>query len=135
MEAFAATAERRGVSADELGDRVVPRLGFEPGKPRIIEAGAHRIEVTIVPDFKFRYRDLEKNKAIASLPKGLPKEISAEFKEPGGHAARGGQGAEAPAGEPDGPPAPMAGVTVAGAVPGPPGVVPPVRDEAGLGTV
>ena len=36
-EAFAAAAEARGVTVEELGDLVVPWLGFEPGKPRLIE--------------------------------------------------------------------------------------------------
>jgi hypothetical protein len=80
-EALAAVAERLGVTVDELGDRVVPRLGFEAGKPRIIEGGGKRIEVTVGPDFKLRYRDIEKGKAMASLPKSLPKETLAEFKD------------------------------------------------------
>jgi hypothetical protein len=83
QEAFAAAAERLGLTADELGDRVVPWLGFEPGRLRVIEAGGKRIEVAIGPDFKLKYRDLEKNKAIASLPKSLPKETLAEFKDMG----------------------------------------------------
>jgi hypothetical protein len=83
QEAFAATAARLGLTVDELGDRAVPRLGFEPGKPRIIEAGGKRIEVIIGPDFKLKYRDLEKNKTIASLPKSLPKETLDEFKAMG----------------------------------------------------
>lgn len=82
-EAFRAAAERLGVSVDELGDRVVPWLGFEPGKPRLIEAGGKAIEASLGPDFKFRYRDVEKNKRVATLPKSLPKETLAEFKDLG----------------------------------------------------
>jgi Domain of unknown function (DUF4132) len=81
--AFAATADRLGVTVDELGDRVVPWLGFEPGRPRVVEDGGKRIEVTIGPDFKLRYHDLEKGKVVASLPKSLPKETLDEFKEMG----------------------------------------------------
>ena len=81
QEAFAATAERLGLTVDELGDRVVPWLGFEPGRPRVIGAEGKRIEVAIGPDFKLTYRDLEKNKTVASLPKSLPKETLAEFKD------------------------------------------------------
>ena len=83
QEAFAATAERLGLTVDELGDRVVPWMGFEPGKPRVVGPEGKRIEVAIGPDFKLKYRDVEKNKAVASLPKSLPKEILAEFKEMG----------------------------------------------------
>ena len=81
QEAFAATAERLGLTVDELGDRVVPWLGFEPGKPRVIGADGKQIEVAIGPDFKLKFRDVQKNKPVASLPKSLPKETLAEFKE------------------------------------------------------
>lgn len=82
-EAFAATAERLGLTPDELGDRVVPWLGFELGQPRVLEAGGKRLEATVGPDFKLKYRDPEKGKAIATLPKSLPKETLAEFKDLG----------------------------------------------------
>lgn len=82
-EAFRAAADRLGVTVDELGDRVVPWLGFEPGKPRLIEAAGKAIEASIGPDFKLRYRDPEKNKRVATLPKSLPKEVLAEFKDLG----------------------------------------------------
>ena len=83
QEAFAAMAERMGLTVDELGDRVVPWLGFEPGQPRVIGPEGKQLEAKIGPDFKLRFRDLQKNKAIASLPKSLPKETLAEFKEMG----------------------------------------------------
>ena len=133
-EAFAATAERLGLTVNELGDRVVPWLGFEPGQPRVIEPEGKRIEVVIGPDFKLKYRDVEKNKAVASLPKSLAKETLAEFKEMGGRS-RGGQGAEAPVGDADGAAVPLAGAAVAGAVPGPSGAVSADRDPAGLGAL
>ena len=81
QEALAAVADRLGVTVDELGDRIIPWLGFEPGRPRILGAEGKRIEATIGPDFKLRYRDVEKNKAVASLPKSLPRETLAEFKD------------------------------------------------------
>jgi hypothetical protein len=68
-EAFAAAAERSGITPEELGDRVVPWLGFEPGKPRIVEAGGQRFELRIGPDFKLAFQDLTKNKPVKSLPK------------------------------------------------------------------
>jgi hypothetical protein len=82
-EAFRAAAERLGITTDELGDRVVPWLGFEAGKPRIIDCGGRRIEVRISPDFKLKYHDLDKNKPVASLPKTAPKEVQAQLKEAG----------------------------------------------------
>jgi hypothetical protein len=80
VDAFAAAAERLGLSTDELGDRVVPWLGFEPGKPWVIDCGGRRIEVRIGQDFKLKFQDLEKNKAVASLPKTAPKEVQQELK-------------------------------------------------------
>lgn len=80
-EAFSGAAEHLGISAEELGDRVVPWLGFEPGRPRVIEAGKTRIEATIGLDLKLAFKDLEKNKPVKSLPKSAPPEVLAEFKE------------------------------------------------------
>ena len=82
-EAFAEAAERLGISVDELGDRVVPWLGFEPGKPRLIEEGDKRIEVQIGTDFKLEFRDLVKNKKINSLPGGISASVKNEFKDLG----------------------------------------------------
>lgn len=81
VEAFAAAAEQKGVTADELGDRVVPWLGFEPGRPRLLEFGERRIEVRIGLDFKVALHDLDKNKRVASLPKAAPAQMAAEIKE------------------------------------------------------
>src|SRR5262249_21519687 len=81
--AFAAAAERLGLTTDELGDRVGPWLGFGPGKPRVIDCGGRKLEVRIGPDFKLKYHDLDKNKPVASLPKTAPKEVQAELKEAG----------------------------------------------------
>jgi hypothetical protein len=81
VDAFAAAAERLGLTTDELGDRVVPWLGFEPGKQRLIDCGGRRFEMRIGPDFKLKYVDLEKNKPVASLPKSAPKEVLAAVKE------------------------------------------------------
>ncbi|HEV3119536.1 MAG TPA: DUF4132 domain-containing protein [Gemmataceae bacterium] len=85
VEAFALAAERLGMSVEELGDRVVPWLGFEPGKPRLVEAGKSKIEARIGLDFKLKYHDLEKKKSVSALPKAAPKVVLAEFKELGAH--------------------------------------------------
>jgi hypothetical protein len=81
VDAFAAAAERLGITTDELGDRVVPWLGFEPGQPRVVDCGGRRLEVRIGMDFKLKYLDLEKNKPAASLPKSAPAEVQAALKE------------------------------------------------------
>ena len=78
--AFLAAAERQGLTADELGDRIVPWLGFTPGQPRIVDCGGKPFKVEIGPEWNLSYRDMTKDRAVASLPRSLPKEIQAEFK-------------------------------------------------------
>lgn len=81
VEAFASAAAAQGLTPDELGDRVVPWLGFEPGQPRVLTVGTNRIEVGIGLDFKLRFRDAESKKKIASLPKTASKELLAGLKD------------------------------------------------------
>ncbi len=83
VEAFVSAAENLGITPEELGDRVVPWLGFQPNKPRIIDCGSKKVEARIGLDLKLKFIDLEKNKPMAALPKTAPKEILAEFKELG----------------------------------------------------
>lgn len=80
-EAFAEAARVRGLTVEELGDLVVPWLGFDPGQPRIVDAGKARIEVRITPDFKLAFRDAATNKKVAKIPDSAPEELKAEFKE------------------------------------------------------
>lgn len=79
-EAFAAAAEARGVTVEELGDLVVPWLGFEPGKPRLIETSKGQVEARIDAELKLGFRDLKTGKAMSKLPAGASAEIQAEFK-------------------------------------------------------
>jgi hypothetical protein len=79
-EAFAEAAERRGVTIEELGDLVVPWLGFEPGKPRLISAGKTTVEARISDDFKIVFRDTTSGKVLAKLPASAGAEIQSEFK-------------------------------------------------------
>lgn len=79
-EAFRSAAEGLGITVDELGDRVVPWLGFEPGQPRMIEAGDRHIRVTIGPDFKLSYLDVDRNKPVKTLPKSVSEELQKELK-------------------------------------------------------
>jgi hypothetical protein len=81
VDAFASAAEAQGLTPDELGDRVVPWLGFEPDQPRVLTLGAKRVEAGIGLDLKLRFQDADSKKRIASLPKTAPKEILAEFKD------------------------------------------------------
>lgn len=80
-EAFAEAAAARGLTPEELGDRVVPWLGFEPGKPRLIPCGKTQVEVRLGSDFKFAFRDAATGKKVAKLPDSAPADVKAEFKE------------------------------------------------------
>lgn len=80
--AFARAAEARGLTTDELGDRVVPRLGFPPeGGPRVVAVGERRVEVRVGLDFKLALLDADSHRKVAAWPAGMPPEIKAEMKE------------------------------------------------------
>lgn len=80
-KAAAEAAQARGLTPEELGDVVVPWLGFAPGQPRLVDAGKAKIEVRITDDFKFAFRDPTTNKKIAKLPDSVPASVKNEFKE------------------------------------------------------
>ena len=79
-DAFAAAAEARGVTVEELGDLVVPWLGFEPGKPRLIDTAKSQVEARIDAQLKLSFRDVKTGKSMSKLPTGTSAEIQAEFK-------------------------------------------------------
>lgn len=79
-QAFQTAAQARGLSPAELGDRVVPWLGFEPGRDRIFEFGEQRVGVRIGMDFKLAWQDLAKNKLLKSLSASAPDAVKAEVK-------------------------------------------------------
>ena len=71
-----------GITPEELGDLVVPRLGFPDGEiTRILEGGDRKIRMSIGPNLKFAYLDLDKNKPIKTLPKVIPEEVRKQIKE------------------------------------------------------
>ena len=73
-------AKRLGFTIDELADRIVPMLAFEPGRPRRIEAGKRVIEAGIGLDFKLSMTDAGTGKRAVSIPKTAGPEVVAEFK-------------------------------------------------------
>lgn len=81
-ESFRQAAFDQGITPEELGDRVVPRLGFPEGETsRVLEGGNRRIRQSIGPDLKFAFFDLEKNKAVKTLPTAIREEIRKQVKE------------------------------------------------------
>jgi hypothetical protein len=79
-EAFAEAARARGLTPEELGDVVVPWLGFTPGQRRSVEAGKTKVELFIGADFKLAFRDAATGKKLASVPSGASAELKAELK-------------------------------------------------------
>jgi hypothetical protein len=77
-EAFTAAAARRNMSPDELGDAVVPWLGFVPGETRTVAGKKGPIAVSVGVDGKLSFRDGAKT--VASLPSGVSKEVKDEIK-------------------------------------------------------
>ena len=73
-------AKRLGLTAEEIAERVVPTLGFEPGRPRRVQAGNRVIEATIGLDFKLSLKDAASGKAARSIPKAAGPEVVSEFK-------------------------------------------------------
>ncbi len=82
-EAFTAAAEACGITPEELGDRVVPWLGFDAAYPRQVLCGATPVQLSIAMDFKLAYWDTAKKKAVTSLPSSASKELKEECKELG----------------------------------------------------
>lgn len=80
-EAFTDLAARRGMSPEELGDFVVPTLGFTARTPRLVDGGKSQLEARIGLDFKLVYFDPVKKKKVAALPKSTAAEVAAEFKQ------------------------------------------------------
>jgi hypothetical protein len=79
--AFAEAAERQDLTQDELRDRVVPSLGFEPGTPRIVDCAGKPVEVRVGTDFNLAFRDAKSGKALRALPRGALAATVAELKE------------------------------------------------------
>jgi hypothetical protein len=80
-QAFEDAAKARGMTADELGDAVVPWLGFEAGKDRIVKAKNREFTVRVGKDGKLVYRDEGKDRP--TVPTGVTAEVKAEMKELG----------------------------------------------------
>jgi len=80
-EAFTEAARARGLTVEELGDTVVPWLGFEPGQPRIVDTPKGKMRALIGNDFKLSFRDVLTNKKVAKLPDSVGAPVKTEFKE------------------------------------------------------
>jgi hypothetical protein len=82
-QAFQAAADARGLSADELGDLVVPSFGFNEDGVRdfVWDGGAARAELGV--DLKLTWSDPESEKGLKGLPALAPDALKAEAKQLG----------------------------------------------------
>ena len=68
LEHLAATAQQRGLTTEELEDRIVPTCGLDDSGKRIFDFGKRQFEFVLGEGMKPQVRD-EKGKIRASLPK------------------------------------------------------------------
>jgi hypothetical protein len=79
-EAFNAAAAARGITADELGDLVVPDFGFDADGIRRFDWSGGGASAELGADFKLAWFDPETEKSWKSLPSSAPDEIKNEVK-------------------------------------------------------
>lgn len=78
--AFNAAATARGITADELGDMVVPDFGFDADGIRQFDWQGGGVSAELTPDFKLTWFDPESEKSWKSLPATAPDDIKTEVK-------------------------------------------------------
>lgn len=73
-EAFRQVADDRGLTTEELADRIIPSFGFNPEGEKMVDYGTRTFRVTLLPDFSVSVFDYEKNMERKSLPVPLKTE-------------------------------------------------------------
>lgn len=79
-EAFNAAATARGITTDELGDLVVPDLGFDSEGIRRFDWEGGGASAELGAEFKLTWFDPESDKAWKALPGNAPEKIRTEVK-------------------------------------------------------
>jgi hypothetical protein len=79
--AFERAAAARGLSPDELGDLVMPRLGFDADGQRAFEWPGGGARATLGVDWKLHWEALDGERKWKSLPSSAPPESAAAAKE------------------------------------------------------
>ena len=87
IQALDSAAEALGITPDELGDRIVPDLGFNENMERIFDYGTRKFKVYLTPTLEVEVYD-ENNKKIKNMPapskkddEETAKKSNAEFKQ------------------------------------------------------
>jgi hypothetical protein len=79
-DAFNSAAAARGITADELGDLVVPDFGFDVEGIRRFEWNGGGASAELGVDFKLSWFDPETDKSWKALPANAPEEVKTEVK-------------------------------------------------------
>ncbi len=86
-EAMDTAAEALGITADELGDKIVPDLGFDENMQRIFDYGTRKFKVYLTPALELEVYD-ETDKKLKTMPspgkkddEETAKTSNAEFKQ------------------------------------------------------
>ncbi len=86
-EAMDTAAEALGITADELGDKIVPDLGFDENMQRIFDYGTRKFKVYLTPALELEVYD-ETDKKLKTMPspgkkddEETAKASNAEFKQ------------------------------------------------------
>ncbi|MGN0470985.1 MAG: DUF4132 domain-containing protein, partial [Acutalibacteraceae bacterium] len=86
VKALDDAAEELGITSDELGDRIVPDLGFDENMERIFDYGTRKFKVYLTPTLELEVFD-ESNKKLKTLPspakkddETIAKQSNTEFK-------------------------------------------------------
>ena len=87
VEAMDTAAEALGITADELGDKIVPDLGFDENMQRIFDYGTRKFKVYLTPTLELEVYD-EADKKLKTIPspgkkdnEKIAKAANAEFKQ------------------------------------------------------
>lgn len=87
IQALDNAAEELGITPDELGDRIVPDLGFNENMERIFDYGTRKFKVYLTPSLELEIYD-ENDKKLKNMPapskkdnEEIAKQSNTEFKQ------------------------------------------------------
>lgn len=87
LQALDSAADELGITTDELGDRIVPDLGFDENMQRIFDYGTRKFKVYLTPALEIEVFD-ENDKKLKSMPapakkddEETAKKSNTEFKQ------------------------------------------------------
>ena len=74
LKTFGQVAAGKGITPDELADRIIPTFGFNQSGEKEIDYGQRSMRITLLPDFSISVFDSSRQKTSRSLPAPLKSE-------------------------------------------------------------